>query len=116
MKTPTYTYLSTAGAPRGINDPDKMDEADTSLFPPNFAENITDFHTRKDEGHLYHAELANLAATARSIFHQVGATEVRRSQSRCSQQFVEGVGGTKMSAIGIAIDRKMSRYRSIGRG
>ena len=38
--------------------------------------NTTDFHTSKDEGHLHHAELANLAAMARSIFHQVGATEV----------------------------------------
>ena len=32
--------------------------------------NTTDFHTSKDEGHLHHAELANLAAMARSIFHQ----------------------------------------------
>jgi hypothetical protein len=39
-------------------------------------ENTTDFHTGKDEGHLHHAQLANLAAMARSIFHQVGATEV----------------------------------------
>ena len=38
--------------------------------------NTTDFHTSNDEGHLHHAELANLAAMARSIFHQVGATEV----------------------------------------
>ena len=38
--------------------------------------NTTDFHTSKDAGHLHHAELANLAAMARSIFHQVGATEV----------------------------------------
>jgi hypothetical protein len=37
--------------------------------------NTTDFHTSKDEGHLHHPELANLAAMARSIFHQVGATE-----------------------------------------
>jgi uncharacterized repeat protein (TIGR03803 family) len=37
--------------------------------------NTTDFHTGKDEGHLHHAELANLAAMARSILHQVGATE-----------------------------------------
>ena len=41
-----------------------------------FAENSTDFHTSKDEGHLHHAELANLAAMAGSILHQVGATEV----------------------------------------
>ena len=39
-------------------------------------ENTTDFLTSKDDGHLHHAELANLAAMARSIFHQVGATEV----------------------------------------
>jgi hypothetical protein len=36
----------------------------------------TDFHTSKDEGHLHHAELSNLAAMAQSIFQQVGATEV----------------------------------------
>ena len=42
------------------------------VAPPN----TTDFHTSNDEGHLHHAELANLAAMARSIFHQVGATEV----------------------------------------
>jgi hypothetical protein len=29
-----------------------------------------------NEGQLHHAQLANLAAMARSIFHQVGATEV----------------------------------------
>jgi uncharacterized repeat protein (TIGR03803 family) len=39
-------------------------------------ENTTDFLTSKDEGHLHHAELANLAAMAGSILHQVGATEV----------------------------------------
>ena len=38
------------------------------------SEAALDFHTDKDEVH--HAELANLAAMARSIFHQVGATEV----------------------------------------
>src|SRR5215813_15210818 len=42
--------------------------------------NTTDFHTSKDEGHLHHAELANLAAMARSIFHQVGATEVAQPE------------------------------------
>ena len=36
--------------------------------------NTTDFHTDTDE--VPHAQLANLAAMARSIFHQVGATEV----------------------------------------
>ena len=70
MKTRTYA------APMGINDMDKINEADTSLFPPNFGENTIDFHTSKDEGHLHHAELSNLAAMAQSIFHQVGATEV----------------------------------------
>jgi uncharacterized repeat protein (TIGR03803 family) len=40
----------------------------------------TDFHTSKDEGHLHHAELANLAAMAQSIFHQVGATEVAQPE------------------------------------
>jgi hypothetical protein len=38
-------------------------------------ENTTDFQTSNDEGDLHHAELSNLAAMARSIFHQVGATE-----------------------------------------
>jgi hypothetical protein len=46
------------------------------VAPPN----TTDFHTSKDEGHLHHAELANLAAMARSIFHQVGATEVAQPE------------------------------------
>src|SRR6516164_3876881 len=40
----------------------------------------TDFHTSKDEGHLHHTELANLAAMARSIFHQVGATEIAQPE------------------------------------
>jgi uncharacterized repeat protein (TIGR03803 family) len=39
-------------------------------------EDTTDFHTSENEGDLHHAGLANLAAMARSIFHQVGATEV----------------------------------------
>jgi probable HAF family extracellular repeat protein len=39
--------------------------------------NTTDFHTSKD---LHHAQLANLAAMARSIFHQVGATEVAQPE------------------------------------
>jgi hypothetical protein len=43
-----------------------------AVAPPN----TTDFHTSKDEGHLHRAQLANLAAMARSIFDQVGATEV----------------------------------------
>src|SRR5215831_8291781 len=42
--------------------------------------NTTDFHTSNDEGDLHHAELANLAAMARSIFHQVGATEVAQPE------------------------------------
>jgi uncharacterized repeat protein (TIGR03803 family) len=42
--------------------------------------NTTDFHTSKDEGLLRHPELANLAAMARSIFHQVGATEVAQPE------------------------------------
>ena len=43
-------------------------------------ENTTDFLPSKDEGHLHHAELANLAAMARSIFHQAGATEVAQPE------------------------------------
>jgi hypothetical protein len=34
----------------------------------------------ENEGHLHHAQLANLAAMARSIFHQVGATEVAQPE------------------------------------
>jgi hypothetical protein len=37
-----------------------------------------DFHTGKDEVH--HAQLAHLAAMGRSIFHQVGATEVAQPE------------------------------------
>jgi hypothetical protein len=40
------------------------------------SEAALDFHTVTDEMHLHHAQLANFAAMARSIFHQVGATEV----------------------------------------
>jgi hypothetical protein len=40
--------------------------------------NTTDFHTDSDEVHQ--AELANLATMARSIFHQVGATEVAQPE------------------------------------
>jgi hypothetical protein len=42
--------------------------------------NTTDFHTSKDEGHPHHGELANLAAMARSIFHQVGASDVAQPE------------------------------------
>jgi hypothetical protein len=34
----------------------------------------------ENEGHLHHAQLANLAAMARSIFQQVGATEVAQPE------------------------------------
>ena len=70
MKTRIYDYTTLDTPVTGSN------EADASLFPPNFGENTTDFLTSKDDGHLHHAELANLAAMAQSIFHQVGATEV----------------------------------------
>jgi hypothetical protein len=33
-----------------------------------------------NEGHLHYAQLANLAAMARSIFHQVGETEVAQPE------------------------------------
>jgi len=50
--------------------------ADQSFTPGVVAPlNTTDFHTSNDEGHLHQAELGNLVAMARSIFHQVGATE-----------------------------------------
>jgi len=42
--------------------------------------NTADFHTSNDEGRPHHGELANLAAMARSIFHQVGATEVAQPE------------------------------------
>jgi uncharacterized repeat protein (TIGR03803 family) len=41
------------------------------------SEAALDFHTDTDEVH--HAQLANLAAMAGSIFHQVGATEVAQT-------------------------------------
>jgi uncharacterized repeat protein (TIGR03803 family) len=44
------------------------------------SEAALDFHTGKDEGHLHHAALADLVAMARSIFHQVGATEVAQPE------------------------------------
>ena len=52
----------------------------------------TDSHTSKDDGHLHHAELANLAAMARSIFHQVGATEVAQPELTTLANF-DGANG-----------------------
>src|SRR5215831_13818020 len=63
--------------------------------------NTIDFHTSKDEGHLHHAELANLAAMARSIFHQVGATEVAQPELTTLASFngANGVGPSKAGLI-----------------
>jgi uncharacterized repeat protein (TIGR03803 family) len=63
--------------------------------------NTTDFHTSKDEGHLHHAELANLAAMARSIFHQVGATEATQPELTTLVSF-NGTNGTNPTGSLIA--------------
>jgi uncharacterized repeat protein (TIGR03803 family) len=64
-------------------------------------ENMTDFHTSKDEGHLHHAELANLSAMARSIFHQVGANEVAHPELTTLVNF-NGTNGAEPEASLIA--------------
>ena len=96
------------------------------------SEAALDFHTGKDEGHLHHAQLANLAAMARSIFHQVGATEVAhpelttlvnfngtngaapvgRPDRRCPRRPVrhDNMGGTN-SAVGTAVRDRQDRQR-----
>ena len=63
--------------------------------------NTADFHTSKDEGHLHHAQLANLAAMARSIFHQVGATEVAQPELTTLVSF-KGTNGAQLSGSLIA--------------
>jgi uncharacterized repeat protein (TIGR03803 family) len=63
--------------------------------------NTTDFHTSKDEGHLHQAELANLAAMARSILHQVGATEVAQPELTTLVNF-NGTNGANPEADLIA--------------
>jgi len=67
-------------APAGMNKGAWDTGADQSVTldvvaPPN----TTDFHTTKDDD-TFIAELASLAAMARSIFHQVGATEVAQPE------------------------------------
>ena len=59
--------------------------------------NTTDFNTSNDEGHLHHAELANLAAMARSIFHQVGATQVAQPELTTLVSF-NGADGAQPAA------------------
>jgi hypothetical protein len=61
--------------------------------------NSTDFHTSEDEGHLHHAELANLAAMARSIFHQVGATEVAQPELTTLVSFNQANGTFPSSTL-----------------
>ena len=46
----------------------------------------------ENEGQLHHAQLANLAAMARSIFHQVGATEVAQPELTTLVNFNGTVG------------------------
>src|SRR5262249_56128508 len=71
--------------------------ADQNFTPDVIAPlNTTDFHTSNDEGHLHQAELANLAAMARSIFHQVGATEVAQPELTTLVNF-NGTNGTNPS-------------------
>ena len=74
--------------------------ADQSLTPDAVAPlNTTDFHTSNDDGHLHHAELANLAAMARSIFHQVGATEVAQPELTTPVNFNGANGATPESSL-----------------
>ena len=61
--------------------------------------NTSDFHTSKDEGDLHHAELANLAAMARSIFHQVGATEVTHPELTTLVNFDSANGATPHGSL-----------------
>jgi uncharacterized repeat protein (TIGR03803 family) len=76
--------------------------ADQSLTPDAVAPlNTTDFHTSNDDGHLHHAELANLAAMARSIFHEVGATEVAQPKLTTLASF-NGTNGTNPTGSLIA--------------
>ena len=61
MKTRIYDYTTLDTPVTGSN------EADTSLFPPNFGENTTDFHTSKDEGHLHPKQSAHRASAAAPV-------------------------------------------------
>jgi uncharacterized repeat protein (TIGR03803 family) len=55
----------------------------------------------ENEGQLHRAELANLAAMARSIFHQVGATEVAQPELTTLVNF-NGTNGAEPHASLIA--------------
>jgi hypothetical protein len=72
--------------------------------------NTTDFHTSKDAAHVHHAELANLAAMARSIFHQVGATEVAQPELTTLVNF-NGANGREPSS-GLIADANFRHYRA----
>jgi uncharacterized repeat protein (TIGR03803 family) len=61
--------------------------------------NTADFHTSEDEGLFHHAQLANLAAMARSIFHQVGATEVAHPQLTTLVNFDAANGATPHGSL-----------------
>jgi hypothetical protein len=61
--------------------------------------NTADFHTDPDE--VPHAQLANLAAMARSIFHQVAATEVAQPELTTLVRF-KGTNGAQPSGSLIA--------------
>src|SRR5262249_37286911 len=64
--------------------------------------NTTDFNTSNDEGQLHQAELANLAAMARSIFPQVGATEVAHPELTTLVNFNAAIGFSNPSGSLIA--------------
>jgi uncharacterized repeat protein (TIGR03803 family) len=59
--------------------------------------NTADFHTDTDE--VPHAQLANLAAMARSIFHQVGATKVAHPQLTTLVNFNGADGAQPVAAL-----------------
>jgi probable HAF family extracellular repeat protein/uncharacterized repeat protein (TIGR03803 family)/VCBS repeat-containing protein len=86
LDTFTYTAQDGAGGTATttltvvVTEPDQSHFGGTAGVTKDHHAVTTDFHTNKDEGHFHHADLANLAAMARSIFHQVGATEVAQPE------------------------------------
>ena len=61
------------------------------------SEAALDFHTDTDE--VPHAQLANLAAMARSIFDQVGATEVAQPELTTLVSFNGTNGGVPANSL-----------------
>jgi uncharacterized repeat protein (TIGR03803 family) len=53
----------------------------------------------ENEGHLHHAQLANLAAMAQSIMHQVGTTEVADPQLTTLVNFNGANGSNPVSSL-----------------